>query len=131
MSTSTQLIDAAGRPAALNLQPGEHYAGVIRDAQGQVQHHLVLLAAVPATRLTWQGAMAWAESVGGALPTRQEQDLLFTNCRSHIKPDWYWSGEQHSASYAWYCHFYYGDQSSTHKSYEGCARAVRRIQLTA
>lgn len=132
MNTTTYTTGNEGASITLpELQPGEHYAGVILDAQGQVQHHLVLLAAVPTARLNWQDAMAWAESVGGTLPTRQEQSLLFANCQEQFKAEWYWSGEQDGASFAWSCDFGYGYQYYDLKSYEGCARAVRLIPLTA
>jgi len=111
------------------LQPGEHYAGVVLNESGQVTHHLVLMAPRPDGKFQWQAAMDWAASVGGALPTRQEQALLYANCKPHLKPDWHWSSETHAddASYAWYCDFYYGGQSDHLKSYEGSAVAVRRV----
>ena len=44
---------------------------------------------------------------------------------------WYWSSTQHasSPSYAWVQYFYYGYQDDNHKSYEGRARAVRRLPI--
>lgn len=114
---------------ALNLQPGEHYAGVVLDANGNVTHHLVLMAERPTNKLNWQAAMDWAKRVGGDLPTRQEQALLFANCKPHLQADWHWSNQTHDddTSYAWYCYFYGGFQSSNRKIYEGCAVAVRRV----
>jgi hypothetical protein len=112
-----------------DLQPGEHYAGVVLDESGQVTHHLVLMAPRPDKKLQWQAAMDWAASVGGALPTRQEQALLYANCKPHIKPEWHWSSETHAddASYAWHCTFSLGYQGYSHKSAEGSAVAVRRV----
>ena len=94
------------------LQPGEHYAGAVLGPDGKHLHHLVLMAQRPDSKLTWQSAMDWATSVGGALPTRQEQALLFANCKPHLKPDWHWSSESHAdnASYAWGCTFSSGYQ---------------------
>jgi hypothetical protein len=111
------------------LQPGEHYAGVVLDQGGKILHHLILTEGRPTSKLNWQGAMDWAESIGGTLPTRQEQALLFANCKPHLKPEWYWSCETHEedASYAWLCTFGYGNQSHYRKSYEGSVVAVRRI----
>lgn len=111
------------------LEPGERYAGAVLDEDGQHQHHLVLLADRPDKKLTWQDAMDWADTVGGVLPTRQEQALLYANCKPHLKPEWHWSSEMHEedASYAWYCFFGYGDQLDGPKSYEGSAVAVRRV----
>ena len=115
--------------AAIGLDPGEHYAGTILDESGQVVHHLVLMAQRPDTKLKWQKAMDWAASVGGALPSRQEQALLYANCKPHFKPEWHWSSETHAddASYAWGCYFGFGHQGLNRKSYGGAAVAVRRV----
>jgi len=112
-----------------DLAPGEHYAGTVLDANGQHMHHLVLMAAKPEGDLDWKAALDWAEEVGGALPTRQEQALLFANCKPHLQPRWHWSCEEHEtdASYAWGCDFGYGNQTSRLKSFEGSAVAVRRV----
>ena len=113
----------------ITLQPGEHYAGAVLDTDGEHLHHLVLMADVPDSKLAWQSAMDWATSVGGTLPTRQEQALLFANCKPHLKPEWHWSSETHAdnASCAWLCYFGNGTQSHDYKSDEGSAVAVRRV----
>jgi len=113
----------------ITLQPGEHYAGAVLDTDGEHLHHLVLMAEVPDSKLDWQSAMVWATSVGGTLPTRQEQALLFANCKPHLKPEWHWSSEIHAdnASCAWSCYFNYGSQYDRSKSFEGSAVAVRRV----
>lgn len=113
------------------LQPGEHYAGVVLDEAGQVIHHLVLMAQRPDKKLTWQAACEWAASVGGELPSRQEQALLYANCKPHLEPVWHWSGETHEddASYAWGCFCNYGYQDSNRKRVEGSAVAVRLIPV--
>jgi len=110
------------------LQPGEHYAGLVLDAAGQPGHHLVLMAAVPDTRMSWTSAMAWAESAGGTLPTRQELALMYANCKQRIEAGWHWSSEQAGASYAWCQYFGFGTQDNTRKSAELRARAVRRFK---
>ena len=118
-------------PAATTLQPGERYAGVVLDADGNVKHHLVLLPARPEKRMNWQAAIDWAASMGGQLPDRQEQSLLFANCKPHLPSGgWHWSCEsrEEDASYAWSCFFDDGGYPShDHKSYEGSAVAVRRF----
>ena len=116
-----------------DLAPGEHYAGAVLDANGQHMHHLVLMAAKPEGDLTWKAALEWAEEVGGALPTRQEQALLFANCKPHLTPRWHWSCEENEtdASCAWGCYFCYGTQNVTLKSFEGSAVAVRYIKIGA
>jgi hypothetical protein len=44
---------------------------------------------------------------------------------------WYWTSTQYSDSDAWDQYFDFGSQDNSSKSYEGRARAVRTIQLTA
>ena len=119
--------------AVIELQAGEHYAGAVLDQDGDHQFHLVLMAQQPDKKLNWQAAKDWAASVGGSLPTRREQALLFANCKPHLKPDWHWSSQEHEsdASYAWSCFFFDGYQGVSHKSYDGCAVAVRLIPITA
>jgi len=114
--------------AQIQLQPGEHYAGLVLAADGTVSHHLVLLPD-QADNVSWQDAQAWATSIGGELPTRQEQALLYANLKGKFEPRWYWSSETHEedGSYAWLQYFNFGDQLGNHKSYEGRARAVRRF----
>ena len=131
---------SAQRPVTLafaavdvTLQPGERYAGQVLNEDGTLKHHLVVLAATPDERLTWADAGAWAASVGGDLPTRQEAALMFANCKPHLEAGWHWTSEvyESDASYAWYCGFYYGGQGNDRKSYEGLARAVRLIPFAA
>ena len=113
----------------IKLMPGEYYAGPVLDQRGDLVHHLVMMAQRPTDKLNWPAAMDWATRIGGSLPTRQEQALLYANCKPHLKPDWHWSCEPHDddASSAWYCYFSHGLQGTGHKSYEGCAVAVRRV----
>ena len=116
--------------ASIQLHAGEHYAGTVLDADGNILHHLVLMAPRPDGDLDWDDATAWAEAAGGALPTRQEQALLFANCKPHLQPEWHWSSETHEsdASYAWLCFFTDGYQlNGFRKSAEGAAVAVRRV----
>jgi hypothetical protein len=115
---------------SIELAPGERYAGAVLTETGHIDHHLVLMAARPEGKLEWQAAMDWAASVGGDLPSRQEQALLYANCKPHMKPEWHWSNETHEndASYAWGCYFSNGGQVNLRKSYEGSAVAVRRIR---
>jgi len=112
-----------------NLKPGEIYAGLILGKEGQPDHHLFLLEAKPADKLNWEAAKAWAASVGGEMPTRREQSLLFANCGQEFEPYYYWSGEQGAGtpSYAWLQGFDGGYQGYGHKSDEYRARAVRRL----
>ncbi len=119
--------------ADITLRPGDHYAGPVFDESGKLLHHLVLMAERPAKKLNWQAAMDWAAALGATLPTRQEQALLYANCKPHLEHVWHWSCETHEdeASCAWHCYFYDGDQYHDHKSHEGSVVAVRRIHVSA
>ncbi|MBR7999209.1 DUF1566 domain-containing protein [Burkholderia vietnamiensis] len=109
------------------LTEGEIYVGAIGDKNGDF-HHVILLpgdnAAAP-----WKDQLEWAKSIGGDLPTRVEQALMFANCRDSFEHDWYWSNEPDGDRWAWFQHFYYGDQGSTQQDYELRARAVRRLPI--
>ena len=116
-------------PAAIGAAfAGGIYAGIIRGVDGGPDQHLVLVEG-EGVDLSWSAAGAWAESVGGSLPTRAEQALLFANLKDQFKSDWYWSGEQAGPSSAWGQDFLYGYQGSYDRSYEGRARAVRRLPI--
>ena len=119
--------EAIRRTAGIELQPGERYAGVLLNEDGTPSHHVVLLPG-DAEDVTWQAALDWAKQAGGELPNRREQSLLFANAKSAFEAAWYWSGEAHEdGSYAWGQDFNGGGQGYDHKSYEGRARAVRRV----
>ncbi|SIR00695.1 DUF1566 domain-containing protein [Pseudacidovorax sp. RU35E] len=124
---SSRVVEIAG--ASIALKQGERYAGAVIDDDGQVLHHLMLMAGV-ATDVGWKQARAWAEAQGGELPTRQEQALLFANCKPHLLGRSHWSCEVHEddASYAWDCYFDNGIQSYYHQSAALAAVAVRRIR---
>jgi len=107
---------------------GGIYAGVARGIDGAPDEHLVLLFG-QAEDINWDDAMAWAASVGGSLPTRREQRLLHTNIPEQFESAWYWSCEQAGPSYAWYQLFISGTQGDYGRSYEGRARAVRRLPI--
>ena len=77
--------------------------------------------------VAWKDAIEWAQQVGGELPTRQEQALLYANLKREFEADWYWSSEQYSDSDAWYQYFDDSSQHDNDKSYGGRARAVRRL----
>ncbi len=113
-----------------SLAAGELWAGVLLNEDGTPSHHVILLPG-EAERIGWTKAVQWAKEVGGELPTRREQSLLFANLKSQFKGEWYWSCEQHASysDYAWYQVFNYGGQVNVIKSYEGRARAVRRLPI--
>lgn len=114
----------------LNLQPGETYAGIVLGQNGEGDHHLILRPA-KTEPLTWDKAVNWAKSVGGTLPTRQEQAILYGNLKHEFEP--HWSCEQHAgdSDFAWMQYFSNGSQGNLLKSYEGRVRAVRRVPIDA
>ena len=116
---------------------GGLYAGIARGAEGQPDHHLILAETAPDGALPWQAAVDWAAGLhlhsfsDWSLPTRAESALLYANLRGFFSGGWHWTGETHAddGSYAWLQTFYDGSQYYDHKSYEGRARAVRRLVL--
>lgn len=110
------------------LAAGEHYAGLVLKPDGTPAHHLVLLPG-EGEDLEWEEAKAWAIEAGGELPTRQEQALLYANCKAQFQSAWYWSSEAHetNSSYAWCQDFINGGQDYTLKDFTCRARAVRRF----
>ena len=115
---------------AENLKPGEEYAGLILGKDGAMDHHLILLPG-QANDVNWATAMAWAKTVGGEMPTRCEQSLLFANLKDHFEPRWYWSSETHASdsAYAWLQDFDNGYQDGSRKGNKFRARAVRRLEI--
>ncbi len=112
------------------LNEGETYAGLILKEDGTPSHHLVLLSG-DNDDATWEEQKEWAKSIGGELPTRQEQALLYANCKKHFKGTWYWSGEEHAteSGWAWYQYFTSGYQCNLRKDRALRARAVRRLPI--
>ncbi|WP_028456553.1 DUF1566 domain-containing protein [Chitinilyticum litopenaei] len=111
------------------LNEGEIYVGAIGDQSGDV-YHLILLPG-DHDEDDWQAQMDWAKSIGGDLPNRIEQAMLWARLRDQFQENWYWSNETHhrDAGCAWYQYFHGGYQSSLHKGYALRARAVRRLPI--
>jgi hypothetical protein len=113
---------------------GRHgiYAGIARGVDDTKDDYIVeVLEVEPDKRLTYEEAIKWAESVGGALPTRREAALLFANVPELFGPYAYWTREPYAGneSYAWFQGFGYGYQGYGHKDTELRARAVRRVKI--
>ena len=107
------------------LNHGEIYVGRINDT------HIILLPG-DNDDANWQDALDWAKSLGGDLPNRIEQSLLWANHRDQFQEDWYWSNEtyERNPAYAWCQGFHDGHQTSDHKDDNYCrARAVRRLEI--
>jgi hypothetical protein len=114
----------------VELQLGEHYAGIILGDDGLPSHHLILLPGDQAD-VNWEQAKKFAADAGGELPTRREQSLLFANLKGQFGQRYYWSSEQHAADAdcAWDQNFGYGYQGYNYKSAQLRARAVRRLTI--
>ena len=111
------------------LNEGEIYISLIGDANGEA-YHLVLLPG-DNDDATHQAQLEWAKSIGGGLPNRIEQAMLWANHRDQFKKDWYWSNETHhdESAWAWSQGFDDGGQDGSHQSLELRARAVRRLPI--
>jgi len=118
-------LPAIGQPLEAGL-----FAGLTTTPDG-THHAVVLLPDKPAEDVTWQQAMDWAEKLSAQLPPRPVSALLFANAKGQFEERWHWTSEAFDGSFAWNQNFYHGTQDGYHKSYEGRARAVRLIQLTA
>lgn len=112
------------------LADGEIHVATIQIA-GQAPYHLILLPDHPKDEMTHQAATEWAASVGGDLPTRPEQALLFAHQHEQFDRDWYWSNTLHDSEPddAWSQNFGYGTQDFNYRSLELRARAVRRLPI--
>lgn len=111
------------------LNEGEIYCGAIINADG-TGHHIVLLPD-DKDKINWEDAMDWAKEIGGDLPSRVEQSILFDQFKDQFKTEWYWSNTQHASDsdFAWCQHFYYGRQYYWYKTDPIRARAVRRLAI--
>ena len=111
------------------LKQGEIYIGTIGDAAGNL-HHVILLPG-DNDSATHEAQLEWAKSIGGDLPNRIEQAMLWANHRDQFKKDLYWSNEIHhsESGWAWSQNFGYGSQNNTSRNNELRARAVRRLPI--
>lgn len=110
---------------------GGVFAGLTTTKDGT--HCAVCLLPEQGTNLNFNAAKAWAEGLDAELPSRPVAALLFANLRDKLRKRLHWTCEEceFDASSAWYCTVYGGGQSTTRKSYDGAAVAVRLIQLSA
>ena len=111
------------------LADGEIYIGAIGDAAGNL-HHVILLPG-DNDDATHEAQLEWAKSIGGDLPNRIEQAMLWANHRDQFQKDWYWSNETHhsESGWAWGQDFDDGNQDYDCRTNELRARAVRRLPI--
>lgn len=109
------------------LNEGETLIGLIGNANGEA-YHLVLLPG-DNDEANWMAQLDWAESIGGDLPDRVEQAMLFKHAKDKFKPGFYWSKTSKSNVAAWYQNFNNGNQAHYRWNRQLRARAVRRVVI--
>lgn len=111
------------------LAAGERYLCGVIDENGAVTHTVLLPG--DADPAPWEAQMAWAKSIGGDLPNRIEQAMLFASFKDQFKQEAYWSNQQHASDsgYAWCQSFDGGLQIISLKDNGIRARAVRRLAI--
>lgn len=109
------------------LKEGEIYAGAIINPDGTGRHTILL----PGDNddADWETQKEWAKSIGGDLPDRVQQAMLYKYLPEHFKKDWYWSGEQRGSGSAWFQLFTSGDQIWLSTNVKCRARAVRSVSI--
>ena len=110
-----------------SLADGEIYVGAIMNKDGS-GHHIILLPG-DSDNASWKEQMEWAESIGGGLPDRVEQAILYRDFSEHFQKDWYWSNQQREGGSAWFQYFYNGRQVWDYTYHRYRARAVRRLPI--
>ena len=131
-TTEASTISLQALPAIGAALAGGLFAGVTTYRDG-THSAVVLLDDKPSKRLDWGSAMAWAQELQAELPTRPVAALLFHHLPTQFEQVWHWTSEavEGEGSFAWNQDFGYGTRYVSPKSYEGRARAVRLIPLTA
>lgn len=114
-------------PTRFPPNEGEIYRGAIINPDG-TGHHFIQLPGDndPAS---WKDQMEWAKSIGGDLPDRVEQAMLYKHFPEQFEKDWYWSNTQRESGSAWYQHFRNGVQDWGDTSFKCRAVAVRRVAI--
>ncbi len=109
------------------LNEGETYAGAIINPDGTGSHTILL----PGDNddADWKTQMDWAASIGGTLPDRVQQAMLYKHLSDRFKKDWYWSCEQRSAGSAWFQLFLIGHQLWYSTNGKCRAVAVRSVAI--
>lgn len=133
---STLPIASSAPPALGAIWPGQGgvYAGIVRDAAGGADYHLIIGPALKG-RLDWDAAMSQAAAVkvdalaDFVLPNRPEASVARANARELFEDTWYWLREAHASGsgYAWGQYFNDGGQGYDSESTSNRARVVRRL----
>lgn len=124
-------MNAATEPTRFTqpeIKAGEIYVGAIVNPDG-TGNHIILLDG-DNDDADWNAQMEWAKSLGGDLPDRVEQALLFKHHKDQFQEDWYWSNTLHEDTrFAWHQYFGIGSQLSYVTYGQLRARAVRRVAI--
>lgn len=128
VSITIKTADAVETPAI--AAQGEIYIGAIINSKDEGHHFFLLPGDHEAN---WADSLEWAKSIGGDLPTRAEQAMLYADFKGEFEECAYWSGEEHAtgSDCAWCQGFSYGYQGYGHKSCKLRARSVRRSKFSA
>ncbi len=110
------------------LKEGEKYAGILLGKDGEPDRHIIKLPGDNAAA-SWDEQMKWAKSIGGELPTRRMQPLLYANLKEEFQPTWYWSCEQRESGSAWGQYFDDGNQLWNFTLIKCRAVAVRSVVI--
>lgn len=110
----------------LVLAAGEILVSTLSIA-GRQPYHLILLPGQADN--SWEEATQWATSIGGCLPARYEQFLLFATHPHQFASTLYWSVETCSLDplFAWCLDFSSGVHDTHAKRGKARAKAIRRV----
>lgn len=110
------------------LKEGERFLSAVIRADGRKEITILLPGSYQGT---WQASMDWAKSLGGDLPSRVEQALLYADMKDEFEETCYWSNQTYESAdaYAWCQGFNGGCQDYGHKDGNYRARAVRRLVI--
>jgi hypothetical protein len=135
--TNTAAMAAAGSKLAQRVQALEigGVSGWYIPARDELE--ILYRAFKPSTTSNWTGEGENPSSIpAGArytceLPAQTTVEVLREDEADALIPAWYWSSTQHEAypDHAWIQYFVDGFQYSSHLSYAGRVRAVRRLPL--
>ncbi|MFZ6819818.1 DUF1566 domain-containing protein [Undibacterium sp. Ji22W] len=140
-NVTTDLLPIRTKPPRINtewMEQGGIYTGVIGGENGAPDYHLIF-APLENEIVGVNHAQALDQSkkpINGFddwyLPDRRETRLIAINAPDTFDKDgWYWTFTQYATTsdYAWLQLFSNGIQDVRHESYEGRARAVRRVSI--
>jgi hypothetical protein len=111
------------------LAEGETYIGSIGNAAGELVH--ITLLPGDNKGASQKAQLKWAKSIGGDLPNRIEQAMLFAHFPDLFKKEAYWSNQEceWDSGCAWCQSFSSGVQYGNTKGAALRAVAIRRSSI--